>query len=57
MGVRGQGLQRAWKEGARAGGGVEGGEEEGGVVKVEGGGLGVFLEGGLEEVVGFLGGC
>lgn len=32
-----------------------GGEEEGGVVEVEGGGLGVFAESDLEECVGFLG--
>lgn len=54
MRVRGESLQCAWEECARPGGGVEGGEQEGSVVKVEGRGLGVFLEGCLEEVVGLL---
>lgn len=57
MRVSGESLQCAWEECACAGGGVEGGEEEGRVVKVEGGGLGVFLEGCLEEVVCFLCEC
>lgn len=54
MGVRWEGLHGAGEEGAGAVGGGESGGEEGGVVEPEGGGLGVFFEGGLEKDVGFL---
>lgn len=46
MGVGGEGLHGARKEGAGAFGGAEGGEEEGGVVVPDGGYLGELFDGG-----------
>lgn len=56
MRVRREGLHGSGEERAGFFGGSEGVEEEGGVVEPDGGGLGEFFGGGLEEGVGFLGG-